>query len=198
MHMTRESIRQRLAEARVGIAGLGGLGSNCAAALVRAGVGSLVLVDFDIVTESNLDRQFYFHDQIGQPKAHALVENLKRIDPAVHLESYVLELDPATLLALYHDCDVIVEAFDLAEAKEMIIETVLTRMPEKWLVAASGIAGYGRFEALHVMKSGRLVLCGDEESEVGPEAPPLAPRVGIVAAMEADAVLEILLSDYRS
>ncbi len=191
--MTQEEIRRKLSVAKVGIAGLGGLGSNCAAALARAGVGTLVLADFDTVAESNLDRQYYFRDQVGMRKAHAMAENLRRIDPNTTLEVHAVRLNEELVVRLFRDCDVIVEAFDLAEAKKMIIETVLIRMPNTWLVAASGLAGFGRFESIRKIKSGRLILCGDGESEVGPDAPPLAPRVGLVACMEADAVLEILL-----
>lgn len=198
MRMTRDEIRQRLSHARVGIAGLGGLGSNCAAALVRSGIGSLVLVDFDTVSEGNLDRQFYFRDQIGMPKARALADNLSRIDPAVRLETHIEKLDADSVVERFQDCSIVVEAFDQAEAKKMIIETVLERMPDIWIVAASGLAGFGRFELLREIRSGRLILCGDTESEVGPEAPPLAPRVGIVACMEANAVLEILLGSENA
>lgn len=186
-------MRARLAAAKVGIAGCGGLGSNCAASLVRAGVGSLVLADFDLVSEANLDRQFFFKDQVGEPKALALAENLLRIDPALALDARVLRLDAASALELFADCDVVVEAFDDAGAKAMLLEAMLGRAPGKWLVAASGLAGYGRSGALKVRASGRFVLCGDLETEVGPESPPVAPRVGIVANMEANAVLSILL-----
>lgn len=186
-------MRARLARARVGIAGCGGLGSNCAASLARAGVGRLVLADFDLVSEANLDRQFFFLDQVGEPKALALAENLRRIDPALALDPRVLRLEAASALELFADCDVVVEAFDDAAAKAMLVEAILGRAPGKWLVAASGLAGYGRSGALRVRASGRLVLCGDLATEVGPESPPVAPRVGIVANMEANAVLSILL-----
>lgn len=186
-------MRARLAAARVGIAGCGGLGSNCAAALARAGVGRLVLADFDLVSEANLDRQFFFRDQVGAPKALALADNLRRIDPALALDARVLRLDAASALELFAGCDVVVEAFDDAAAKAMLLEAMLVNAPGTWLVAASGLAGYGRSGALKVRTSGRLVLCGDLETEVGPESPPVAPRVGIVANMEANAVLSILL-----
>jgi len=191
--MTREAARARLAKAYVGVAGCGGLGSNCAAALARAGVGRLLVADFDLVSESNLDRQFFFRDQVGRPKALALAENLRRIDPGVRVESRVARIGPAEALEFFSGCDAVVEAFDEAEAKAMLVETVLCRLPGTWLVAASGLAGYGRSGALKVRASGRFVICGDLESEVGPESPPFAPRVGIVANMEAKAVLSILL-----
>ena len=194
-HVTKSEYRGRLAKRRVGIAGAGGLGSNCAAVLARAGIGSLVIADFDTVSADNLDRQFYFLDQVGRPKVEALAENLRRIDGGVALEIHVLRLESGSILRLFSGCDVIVEAFDSAEAKLMLIETVLSRLPGKPLVSASGLAGFGRSGELRLRRSGCLWLIGDEESAVGPDNPPMAPRVAIAAAMEANAVLEILLSE---
>jgi sulfur carrier protein ThiS adenylyltransferase len=192
--VTREEYRKRLSEKKVGIAGAGGLGSNCAAALTRAGVGRLVIADFDRVSEANLDRQFFFLDQVGSLKVDALTENLRRIDPVLSVEAHALRLDPDSLIRIFTGCDVLVEAFDTAEAKAMMIETVLARMPGTPLVSASGLAGFGRSEDIRVRRSGLLWLVGDLVSEVGPESPPMAPRVGIAASMEANLVLEILLS----
>jgi sulfur carrier protein ThiS adenylyltransferase len=191
--MTRERYRSILSGKKVGIAGAGGLGSNCAAALARAGVGRLVIADFDRVSEANLDRQFFFLDQVGMLKIEALTENLRRIDPAVAVEAHALRLDPESLIGVFALCDVLVEAFDAAEAKAMMIETVLSRLPALPLVSASGLAGFGRSEDLRVRRSGLLWIVGDLESGVGPEDPPMAPRVGMAASMQANVVLEILL-----
>jgi len=190
-------MRAVFAKARVGIAGAGGLGSNCAAALVRSGIGALVVVDFDVVSEANLDRQFYFHDQVGRPKVEALAENLARIDRKVEIEAHNAMLAPSSVCALFSGCDVVVEAFDSAEAKEMLIETVLGAMPGTPVVAASGLAGVGGFGRLRVIRRDDLTLCGDFESGIAPDMPPVAPRVAIVAGMEADAVLELLLERAR-
>ena len=192
--MTRERYRSILSTKKVGIAGAGGLGSNCAAALTRAGVGRLVIADFDRVSEANLDRQFFFLDQVGQVKVEALADNLRRIDGGLVVEAHALRLDPESLLRVFTDCDVLVEAFDTAEAKAMMIETVLSSMPGMPLVSASGLAGFGRSEDIRVRHSGLLHLVGDLESAVGPESPPMAPRVGIAAAMQANVVLEILMA----
>jgi sulfur carrier protein ThiS adenylyltransferase len=72
--MQDAEVRKRLIEFRIGIAGCGGLGSNCAVALSRVGIGRLILVDFDVVELSNLNRQYYFRDQIGLLKTEALTE----------------------------------------------------------------------------------------------------------------------------
>lgn len=189
----RETLRARLRAARVGIAGAGGLGSNCAAALARAGVGSLVIADFDTVSEANLDRQFYFLDQVGRPKVDALAENLARIDPSVRVTPVMARLDADQAVALFRGCDAVVEALDDAGAKAMLIEALLARLPGVPVVAASGLAGWGATADMKVRRSGPLVLVGDEAREVGACLPPMAPRVGMAAAMQANEVLEILL-----
>jgi sulfur carrier protein ThiS adenylyltransferase len=188
-------IRAILSQKTIGIAGAGGLGSNCAASLLRSGIGKLIIADFDTVSDANLNRQFYFHDQIGEIKVNALRENLLRINPFASLQMHAVKITPDNIDFLFSTCDVIVEAFDSASEKEMLINYILTNYPEKPLVAASGLAGWGRVEALTVIRSGNLYVCGDEESEAGDTNPPLAPRVNIVSNLQADKVLEILLKD---
>jgi sulfur carrier protein ThiS adenylyltransferase len=177
----------------VGIAGCGGLGSNCAVALARVGIGKLIIADFDIIIESNLNRQYFFYDQIGQKKVLALKENIHRINPAVIIEAHDIKLQSKDILSIYKNCDVIVEAFDLADQKQMIIETVLSGMPEKPIVSGVGLAGWGDSNSINVKQIGNLYICGDRKKEVSEVAPPLAPRVGIVANMEANVVMEIFL-----
>lgn len=187
-----DEARAVLARSKVGIAGAGGLGSNCAMHLVRAGVRRLVICDFDVVSESNLNRQFYFRDQLGCKKVAALGDNLRRIEPDLELELLDLRLDAATLGTVFSDCDVVVEAFDAAEAKVVFLSALLPGAQR--LVSASGMAGIGRSNAMRVRAVGeRLVLVGDGESGVSDAAPPQSPRVGIAAAMEANSVLALLL-----
>lgn len=184
---------KELSKFTVGIAGCGGLGSNCAVALARVGIGKLVIADFDVVSESNLNRQYFFIDQIGQPKSEALKYNLSRISRITVVEDHNCKLDPTTVSDLYKDCDIVVEAFDLAEMKQMLIETVLTEFPEKPVVAASGIAGYGDNNKISTQQYGNLHICGDFGEGVSDENPPLGPKVGAIACMQANQVLEILL-----
>jgi len=192
--MTFDQIKSVLSTKTVGIAGCGGLGSTCAVALARVGVGRLIIADFDVVLESNLNRQYFFRDQIRQKKTAALKENIRRIDPAVLVEALDLKLTPGNIPAIFSSCDVVVEAFDLAGEKEMLIETMLRTYPWKPLVVGLGMAGWGKSELIHLRKSDNLYICGDEISEIGEELPPIAPRVGIVANMQANVVLEILLT----
>lgn len=189
------AVAEVLQNAVVGIAGLGGLGSNAAALLARAGVGSLVLADFDTVDFSNLNRQQYSIEDVGRPKAQALPEALKRVNPYIGLQAHVTRLTEENIPGIFNECSVVVEAFDDPVAKQMIIETVLGKMPSAWIVAASGLAGYGHYEELAVRWFDRFVLCGDGVSEVAPGVPLLAPRVALVAATEADVVIQILMKN---
>lgn len=191
--MTYEQVNKVLATKTVGIAGCGGLGSNCAAALARVGVGKLIIADFDLVTEHNLNRQFYFRDQIGMLKVAALKQNIARINPLVKVYTFDIRLCQSDVIEMMSGCDVIVEAFDKAEMKHMILDTVLSYLPNAYLVMGIGMTGWGDNNLLHTVYSDKLVVCGDQVNEISDNCPPLAPRVSIVANMQANAVLEILL-----
>ncbi len=195
--MNFEKIKSILKNNTVGIAGCGGLGSNCAVALARVGTGKLIVCDFDVIVESNLNRQYFFFDQIGQKKAPALKENILRINPDTVVEAHDITLNENNIPVIFNDCDIIVEAFDRADMKKMIIETVSSKMPGIPLVSGIGLAGWGNSNAIQMEQSGNLYFCGDKISEVGEENPPLAPRVGIVSNMQANTVLEILLEKNR-
>ena len=188
----KDEERAVLESVRIGIAGAGGLGSNCAMHLVRAGVRHLTVADFDVVNESNLNRQFFFRDQLGAKKVEALKANLLRIDPEADIRAVDVKLDAASAQELFADCDIVVEAFDVADAKAMLAAALLPR--GKRLVTASGLAGWGRSNAMRVKKMGsRLVAVGDGETAVGENAAPASPRVGIAAAMQANSVVALLL-----
>ena len=193
--MKISEIEDHLKKFTVGIAGAGGLGSNCAVALARCGVGTIVVSDFDVVEESNLSRQYYFTDQIGMPKVTALKENILRIRPDTKVTALQQKLDQGNIPEIFSSCDVIVEAFDRSDMKEMLIETVQTSMPETPLVVGSGLAGWGNNEAIRYRKMDEMLfVCGDESSEASDELPSLAPRVGVVACMQANVVIELLMN----
>jgi sulfur carrier protein ThiS adenylyltransferase len=192
--MVLSEIYNDLSKFSVGIAGAGGLGSNCAAALARTGIGTLIIADFDVIEKSNLNRQFYFSDQIGMTKTEALKENLIRIKPDVNIIIHTVRLNPSNICETFKGCDVIVEAFDKAEMKSMLIETLQSKMPETPVVVGSGMAGWGKNEMIKYRKiDDTLFVCGDESTEASDEMPLLAPRVGIVANMEANVVVDILM-----
>ncbi len=192
--MKFSEIAAHLSRFRVGIAGAGGLGSNCAIALARCGIGTLVISDFDSVDESNLSRQYYFMDQTGLPKTEALKDNILRIRPDTTVLAFQEKIDRNNIPGIFSGCDVIVEAFDNAEMKEMLIEAVQELMPGTPLVVGSGLAGWGNNDTIRYRKiDDTLYVCGDELSEVSDEFPTLAPRVGMVANMQANVVLELLM-----
>ena len=184
--------RTVLEKAKIGVAGLGGLGSNVISHLVRAGIHRFVAADFDVVSASNLNRQFFFADQVGKKKTEALAENLRRIAPDLELDFRDLRLNEESTQDLFADCDVVVEAFDKADAKTMLIGALAdSGIP---VVAASGLAGFGKSNDIRVRKAGKnLYLVGDLVSGISPELAPASPRVGIAAAMEANTVVAILL-----
>jgi sulfur carrier protein ThiS adenylyltransferase len=189
-------VHQRLKQATVGIAGLGGLGSPAAVALARSGIGRLILIDFDVVEPSNLNRQQYFVDQLGLPKAVALKETLSRINPYVAIEAHALRLTPANISSLFGEVDVLVEAFDRADQKAMLVETFLSQCPGKPLVASSGLAGFGPSNSIVTRRvAGNLYLVGDGETAAAPGTGLMAPRVGIAAHHQANAVLRLLLGE---
>ncbi len=186
-------LQDRFASAAVAVCGLGGLGSNIAIALARAGIGKLILMDFDRVDLTNLHRQQYRAQQIGLPKTEALAENLREIAPYTVLETHTVRLTENNAPALLRHADIICEAFDDAEAKAMLTETVLTKMPGKYLVAASGMAGLGSANSIRTRRiTSRFYLCGDEVSDVSDGIGLVSSRVMLCAAHQAHTVLRIL------
>ena len=182
-----------LRRSSVGIAGAGGLGSNVAVALARAGVGRLVIADFDRIEPANLNRQQYFLDQVGERKVVALRENLLAVNPYSLYEIHDLRINRRNAATVFARVDVLVEAFDKAAAKEMLIEASLARFPGRPIVAASGLAGYGCNRKIHARRLGNLYICGDESSQCPKGISPMAPRVALVAAMQANLVVELLI-----
>ena len=196
--MNEREIRSKLSNKTVGIAGCGGLGSNCAVALARIGVGHLVIADFDVVEVSNLNRQYFFRDQAGLKKVIALAENIARIDEQIKVTAHDIRLGPYEIVSIFSGCDVIVEAFDRAEMKQMIAETVMTHLSDTPLVMGNGMAGWGYSNRIRVEKpADNIYICGDGISEISETLPPLAPRVGIVANMQANTVFNLLLGNTK-
>lgn len=177
----------------VGIAGAGGLGSTAAVSLARAGVGRLIIADFDKLEASNLNRQQYFVEQVGRSKVEALRENLLKINPFSDYEVHEVCVTRENAAEIFASADILIEAFDRAEAKQMLIETWLARFPERPILAASGLSGFGGNRKLRTRRMGNLYICGDEASQPEPGISPMAPRVGIVANMQANLAVELLV-----
>ena len=185
---------RKLQAATVAVCGLGGLGSNIAISLARAGVGKLILVDFDCVDVTNLHRQQYKASQVGLPKPEALLANLKEIAPYTEFEIHFEKVTEENVSSLLAHADVVCEAFDNAEAKAMLVNAVLETMPEKYLVAASGMAGYESGNAITARKvTKRFYICGDGKSDVNDGIGLIAPRVMLCAAHQALVAIRLLL-----
>ncbi|MFO7619365.1 MAG: sulfur carrier protein ThiS adenylyltransferase ThiF [Thermoplasmata archaeon] len=188
-----DEIKSKLRNATVGIAGLGGLGSNVAMALARAGIGRLVIVDFDDVEESNLNRQAYTVDQVGMRKTEALTQNIAKANPSVDVTAVHLKLEPGMMDAPFASVDVVIEALDDAGAKARFIEEISEKLPDKPIIVASGVAGIRGTERIQMRKSGNLYLVQDEEAPSCYDTAVLAPKVGLFAHWQASLALEILL-----
>jgi sulfur carrier protein ThiS adenylyltransferase len=187
-------VHERMKTATVGIAGLGGLGSAVAIALARMGIGTLILVDYDIVDPSNLNRQHYFIDQIGKKKTEAMAEILAKINPYVKVVPHKVELDRKNIPRLFRMADVVVECFDRAEEKAMILETAAGLLPNTYVVGASGLAGYGDSNTIKTWRMGeRIFLVGDLVKAAEPGQGLMAPRVGIAAHHQANLVVSLLV-----
>lgn len=187
-----------LRSSTVGIAGAGGLGSNAALALARAGVGRLIVADFDRIEPSNLNRQQYTVKQIGLRKVKALQANLRQMAPFTSCTVHDVKITPANVERIFASADLLIEAFDKAAEKGMLINAWLKLYPARPVIAASGLAGYGGNSKLKTRKMGRLYICGDGASEPAPGVSPMAPRVAIVANMQANLAVELLVKLKRS
>ena len=189
---------ERFSSATVAVCGLGGLGSNIAIALARAGIGKLLLIDFDRVDITNLHRQQYKANQIGLYKTDALAENLVEIAPYTEIKAVTAKITEENFADLLKEADVVCEAFDNAEAKAMLVNGVLEQLPDCYLVAASGMAGMDTPNTIRTRKvMKRFYLCGDETNDVADTIGLVASRVMLCAAHQAHTVLRILAGEYE-
>ena len=184
---------QRLQTAKVAVVGLGGLGSNVAMWLARLGVGQLLLYDFDKVELSNLNRQYYFLEDVGHYKATALLRHLQAVNPYGNYQSRVVRLTEDNLAELVSEAHIVCEALDSPEAKALLVNGVLENHPDKYLVAASGLAGFASSASMQVRRvTPRFYLCGDSVSDML-QLPLCGARVGLCAAQEALTIARIIL-----
>lgn len=187
-------IKEKLSNARVAIAGLGGLGSNIAMMLARSGVGHLLLIDFDVVDVTNLNRQAYLIPQVGVPKPEALKELLCQVNPYLDYETKCIKVTPDNVAELLTGYPIVCEAFDAAEQKAMLVQEVLTQLKDTVVVSGNGMAGYGDSNTIktrQLMK--RLFICGDENTDIGAGMGLMSPRVTVCAAHQANKVIQLIL-----
>lgn len=190
-------LQQKFSVASVAICGLGGLGSNVAISLARAGVGTLHLIDFDRVDVSNIHRQQYSVSQLGMYKTEAMKQTLSGIAPYFNIITHTVKLTEQNL-SLIVDCDIVCECFDNAECKAMLVNGVAERYPEKYIVAASGMSGLHTGNTIQTKKLGRrLYICGDGASDVANDGTLFAPRVMLCAAHQSNTVLCIIAGEFE-
>lgn len=181
-----------LQKSLIGVAGCGGLGSNIAISLTRAGIGKLIIADFDKVEESNLNRQQFYQFDIGKNKAEALANHLKAINPEIILELITIKLTKENVPELFKEAEILMEAFDNAEYKRWLIESWCTKFPNKPIICGNGVSGLGNTDSLKVKKVGNIYLCGDGESDLSIGL--CGARVAIAANMQANTAIEILMN----
>lgn len=192
-------VYDKLKAARVAVAGLGGLGSNIAISLTRAGVGELFLVDFDKVDLSNLNRQQYEISDLGRYKTEALAQKLARINPYVKITYSTMKVNEENAAKTFGGFDIVCEAFDRADMKAMLINTLLLECSETTIVSGSGMAGYLSSNMIKTKQVfGRLYLCGDEVTDSEDTNGLMAPRVAICANHEANMVIRLILGEKEA
>ena len=190
-------VHNKLKNASVAIAGLGGLGSNIAVSLARSGVGHLFLVDFDRVDITNINRQQYFVDQVGMYKTEALKSTIEKINPYINIEIKTICVNEKNVLSLFGEYNIVCEAFDRAQNKAMLVNTLLENT-NSYVVSASGMAGYLSSNTIKTKKlMKRLYLCGDGETDSADVNGLMAPRVAICANHQANAVLRIICGEFE-
>lgn len=191
-----KEMQEKLRGAKVAVAGLGGLGSNISVMLARSGVGKLLLVDFDIVDVTNLNRQMYFIEHLGKPKTEALTELLYRINPYIEYEPVCVKVTPDNVRELFKDYPIVCEAFDRPDQKAMLVREVLAKCPNTTVVSGNGMAGHADTNEIKTTKMmRRLYVCGDQKTDVGNGIGLIAPRVAACAAHQANKVLQLIMQN---
>lgn len=192
-------VHERMKTAIVGVAGLGGLGSSVSIALARMGIGTLILADHDVVEPSNLNRQQYFIDQIGLAKTDAMTKIMAMVNPYVKVVTHNVILNKLNIPNIFITADIVVECFDNAEEKTMILETVAEFLPDVYVIGASGLAGYGDSNIIQTRRIGEnIFMIGDMEKAAGPGQGLMAPRVGIAAHHQANLVVSLLIDPVQT
>ncbi|MCL2032111.1 MAG: sulfur carrier protein ThiS adenylyltransferase ThiF [Methanomassiliicoccaceae archaeon] len=189
-------IHNVIRKAKIGIAGLGGLGSNIASMLARAGVSYLTIVDFDFVDITNINRQNYYLDQVGRAKVDMTEEQLKRINPYMTIKKHQMKLSPSNIPDIFGGCCIVCEAFDVPSEKAMLINTLLEKCPGIKVVSGSGMAGFGRSNEIRTEKLfSDLYICGDGVDMEGMKGGLMSPRVNICAGHMANMVVSLLMKE---
>lgn len=169
------------------------MGSNIAVSLTRAGIGTLIMADFDLVEASNLNRQHYFLEDVGKPKVKALANHLRAINPNISLSILHQRLTASNMVQLFKDAEILIEAFDKPQDKVWLIETWSSEFPQRPIICGSGLSGIGNIKALKVRNIGNIFICGDEKTDLTLGL--CSARIAVVANMQASTAIELLIKD---
>ena len=192
-----EPVYNKLKAARVGVAGLGGLGSHIALSLARCGIGYIHIVDFDTVDISNLNRQMYMTDDIGARKTDVIKERISQINPYITVRADAMRVDRGNAARLFSDCDIICEAFDVPKNKAELVNTLLEQCPQKYVISGSGMAGFADANIIKTKRiTDRFYICGDGVNGIENGIGLVAPRVMICAGHQALAAVQIILEKF--
>lgn len=189
-------VKEKLRNAKVAIAGLGGLGSNIAVMLARSGVGHIFMVDFDKVDVTNLNRQMYTIPHVGQVKTEALGQILEGINPYLDYSFRCIKVTKDNVKDLFEGYPIVCEAFDRPDQKAMLVQEVLSQLPKTTIVSGNGMAGYSEANDIRTTKKlSRLYVCGDETADTTKGVGLMAPRVAICAGHQANKVIQLILEN---
>lgn len=189
---------EKLSKAKIAVAGLGGLGSNISTFLARCFFGELTIIDFDKVEIANLNRQAYFYDQVGKTKTLALKENLLKINPDFNVKIETVKVTKENIISLFSDKDIVIEAFDKAKEKAMLVQNLLEKTEKPIIISGNGMAGIGKNNVIKTEKiNDRLFICGDQKSDVNKDGVLVAPRVAICAAHQANLAFNLIIGEIK-
>lgn len=191
-----KEIMDKLQAGKVAICGLGGLGSLIAIELGRLGVGSLLLIDYDVVEPTNLARQQFNFSHIGLNKTDAVANQLAEIAPLTKVTTKNIRLTHENIVEILHEYPYVCEAVDKPETKALLTQIILSKCPNTTIIGGSGMAGHGPGNAIQAKRIlPRLYMVGDGESEGEEGIGLMAPRVGLCASAQATLIMRLLLND---
>lgn len=196
-----ESGQQKLNGSKVFIVGMGGLGSPVALYLAAAGVGKMRIADFDVVEESNLQRQIiHSHGDIGELKAESAASSLREINPNIEVETLDYSLDYENFLENSNDIDLLIDCTDNFPSRFELNEVSLqTRIP---LVSGAAIRWEGQVTSFDPRNENSpcyqcLYLDKNIESATCEMEGVTAPLVGVIGTMQAMEAMNILLGESQ-
>lgn len=193
--------QRKLKAASVLVVGTGGLGAPLLSYLVAAGVGTIGLVDFDVVEDSNLQRQVLFTtEDVGRPKVEAAAERLRKQNPYIHIITHNTRLTAANAMEIIHDYDIVADGTDNFPTRYLVNDACV--LLNKVNVYASIFRFEGQVSVFNYLyEDGSR---GPNYRDIFPEPPPpgMVPSCaeggvigvlpGILGSLQASEVLKVI------